>query len=65
DGTVFRALDQVNLTVNQGHRLAVVGETGSGKSVLLLAIMGLLPQNAGVTGEIRFQSQNLSELVEV
>ena len=65
DGTVFRALDQVNLTVNQGRRLAVVGETGSGKSVLLLALMGLLPQNAGVTGEIRFQGQNLSELVEV
>lgn len=64
DGTIFRALDHVNLTVNQGHRLAVVGETGSGKSVLLLALMGLLPQNAVVTGEIRFQGQNLSALSE-
>ena len=64
DGTVSRALDQVNLTVNQGRRLAVVGETGSGKSVLLLALMGLLPQNAAVTGEIWFKGRNLCDLSE-
>jgi len=64
DGTLSRALDGVNLSVNEGGRLAIVGETGSGKSVLLLALMGLLPRNAALTGEMRFQGQNLCTLSE-
>ena len=52
DGTVFRALDRLEMSVNENERLAIVGETGSGKSILLLALMGLLPRNAAVTGEI-------------
>ena len=64
DGTLLPAIEQVDLMVNEGHRLAVVGETGSGKSVLLLALMGLLPRNAAVTGEIRFKGQDLCRLSE-
>ncbi len=64
DGTDFRALDGVNLTVKEGERLAIIGETGSGKSVLLLALMGLLPRNTALTGEIRFQGQDLCTLSE-
>ena len=63
-GTAFRALHGVNLTVKEGERMAVIGETGSGKSVLLLALMGLLPKNAAVTGEIRFRGQDLCTLSE-
>jgi oligopeptide/dipeptide ABC transporter ATP-binding protein len=64
DGIPIRAMDRVNLTVNRGRRLAVIGETGSGKSVLLLALMGLLPENGSATGAIRFCGQNLLDLSE-
>ncbi|MGA3196512.1 MAG: ATP-binding cassette domain-containing protein, partial [Terriglobales bacterium] len=47
-----------NLTfsVNPGEVLGLVGESGSGKSITSLAIMGLLPPVARVTGNISFQS---------
>jgi peptide/nickel transport system permease protein len=64
DGTLSRALHGLDMTVAQHQRLAVVGETGSGKSVLLLALMGLLPKNAAVTGKILFNSLNLCTLSE-
>ena len=44
------AVSDTTFTVNDGDRLAVVGETGSGKSVLLLAVLGLLPASARITG---------------
>ena len=44
------AVSDTTFTVGDGDRLAVVGETGSGKSVLLLAALGLLPASARVTG---------------
>ena len=47
------AVSDTTFTVGDGDRLAVVGETGSGKSVLLLAALGLLPASARVTGEKR------------
>jgi len=39
----FRAVDGIDLTVEEGEVLGVVGESGSGKSVTMLALMGLLP----------------------
>jgi dipeptide transport system ATP-binding protein len=47
----FRAVDTVSLTCDKGEILAIVGESGSGKSVAMLAVMGLLPDNATVTAE--------------
>jgi peptide/nickel transport system ATP-binding protein len=49
-------LDTVSFTIGNGQRLGVIGETGSGKSVLALAVMGLLPDDALVAGSIVFDN---------
>ena len=56
------AVRGVTYTVAKGESLAIVGESGSGKSVSSLAIMGLLPGSARVTGTIRFKGRDLLEL---
>ncbi|RME15829.1 MAG: ABC transporter ATP-binding protein [Alphaproteobacteria bacterium] len=47
----FRAVDSVDVTVDEGEVLAIVGESGSGKSVAMLAVMGLLPWTATITAD--------------
>ncbi len=47
----FRAVDGVDLTLDEGEVLGVVGESGSGKSVTALALMGLLPWTAEVSAD--------------
>ena len=47
----LRAVDGVDLTLEEGDILGVVGESGSGKSVTVLALMGLLPWTAKVTAD--------------
>lgn len=59
-----RAIDCLDLTVAEGDRMAVIGQTGSGKSVLLLALMGLLPSNAVVSGRIRWKDRDLISVPE-
>ena len=57
---LFRAVDRVSLTVNQGEVLSIVGESGSGKSVAMLAVMGLLPWTAKICADaINFDGRNL------
>jgi peptide/nickel transport system ATP-binding protein len=46
------ALADIDLDIRAGARLAVIGESGSGKSTLALALAGLLPGNAAVSGRI-------------
>jgi peptide/nickel transport system ATP-binding protein len=50
------AVNSLSFSIDQGEVLALVGESGSGKSLTSLAIMGLLPPGAGVSGSIRFQN---------
>jgi peptide/nickel transport system ATP-binding protein len=65
DGVV-RAVDGVSFSVAQGETLAVVGESGCGKSVTSLSIMRLIASPPGriVEGTIRFQGTNLLDLSE-
>lgn len=49
----------VDLDVAPGQRLGIIGESGSGKTVTALAIMGLLPESARVTGSIRLEGREL------
>ena len=59
----FKAVDGVELAIEQGEIAAVVGESGSGKSVAMLAVMGLLPWTARVTADrLDFAGQNLPGL---
>jgi oligopeptide/dipeptide ABC transporter ATP-binding protein len=52
----------VDLTLEQGKTLGLVGESGCGKSITMLAIMGLLPENIAVTGSIRLLGEELVAL---
>ena len=61
-----RAVNGVNYSVNAGETLAVLGESGSGKSVTAQAIMGILDSPPGFVtkGEIFFQGRDLLTLTE-
>jgi peptide/nickel transport system ATP-binding protein len=61
DDGEFAAVDGVSFTVEAGRTLAIVGESGCGKSVTSLSIMGLLPKPAGriAGGSIRFEGREL------
>jgi peptide/nickel transport system ATP-binding protein len=65
DGVV-RAVDGVSLTLTSGETLAVVGESGCGKSVTALSILRLVPNPPGriVAGTVRFQGTDLATLEE-
>jgi len=64
DEGMVRAVDGVDLHINQGETLGVVGESGCGKSVTALSIMKLIPQPPGkiVEGEINYNGVNLVDL---
>lgn len=53
------AVEGVNLAIGAGERVGVIGESGSGKSVTALAIMGLLADTARCTGSIRWHGREL------
>jgi len=58
---VAKAINGVNLTLRQGETVAVLGESGSGKSVTAQAIMALLPKPAGsiVGGRVLYHGKDL------
>ncbi|WP_028265885.1 dipeptide/oligopeptide/nickel ABC transporter permease/ATP-binding protein [Arthrobacter sp. MA-N2] len=52
-------VDNVSFTVREGETMGLVGESGCGKSITSLAIMGLLPKTAEITGSIVFDGKEL------
>ncbi len=61
DDGEFPAVDGVSFSVEAGHTLAIVGESGCGKSVTALSVMGLVPSPPGriAGGSIRFEGREL------
>ena len=61
---VVRAVDGVDLRIERGRTLGIVGESGCGKSVTALSIMGLVPQPPGriPAGEVLFEGEDLLKL---
>jgi oligopeptide/dipeptide ABC transporter ATP-binding protein len=63
-GRTVRAVDHLTYTVAPGRTVAVIGESGSGKTVSSRAVMGLLPGYARVSGSIRYEGRELIGLSE-
>ncbi|AEX43518.1 putative oligopeptide ABC transport system membrane protein [Corynebacterium diphtheriae HC01] len=57
-----KIVDKVNFTVSPGETMGLVGESGCGKSLIAMTIMGLLPPTAVITGEILYGGKNLLEM---
>jgi len=59
-----RAVDGVDFRLERGRTLGIVGESGCGKSVTALSIMGLVPQPPGriASGEVLFEGEDLLKL---
>jgi peptide/nickel transport system ATP-binding protein len=56
------AVRDVSFTLERGQTLGLVGESGCGKSITAMSLMGLLPDNARVSGSIRFDGDELTGL---
>ena len=63
-GREVRAVAGVSYTVEPGRTLAIIGESGSGKTVGCRAIMGLLPFNTAVSGSARLRGSELIGLTD-
>ena len=56
----IQAVTDLDLRIRSGEIVAVVGASGSGKSLLAHAVMGILPYNASMSGEILFKGTPLT-----
>ena len=57
-----RPVNEVSLRIAAGESLGLVGESGSGKTMMALALMGLLPPGARVSGEARLEAGEVGEV---
>ncbi|WP_421902377.1 ABC transporter ATP-binding protein [Maridesulfovibrio sp.] len=63
-GGIIKAVDNASLDLGQGETLAIVGESGCGKTVLSLSVMGLIPDPPGriTDGQVLYRNQDLVQL---
>jgi peptide/nickel transport system ATP-binding protein len=59
-----RVVDGVSFAIADGERFGIIGESGSGKSLTALSILGLLPEGATATGSIRWDGRELLGMPE-
>ncbi len=57
----LNVITDLTLDVKEGEILAVLGSSGSGKSLLAHAILGILPENANLNGNIKYNGKTLSQ----
>ncbi|HUU39532.1 MAG TPA: ATP-binding cassette domain-containing protein, partial [Desulfatiglandales bacterium] len=64
NGTLSRAVDGVDYNIGRGETVCLVGESGCGKTVSALTILGILPKPPAkiMGGKVIFNSQNLLDL---
>jgi peptide/nickel transport system ATP-binding protein len=56
----LRVIESLEVEINAGEIVAVVGSSGSGKSLLAHALLGILPPNASVTGDVYYAGERLT-----
>jgi peptide/nickel transport system ATP-binding protein len=59
NGRQLHAVRGIDFTVDEGERFGLVGESGCGKTTAILALMGLLPPNASVAGDVLLNGENV------
>ena len=65
DGALdLKVISDLHLTVRPGEIVAVAGSSGSGKSLLASAILGILPGNASVKGHLHYKGQDLTPALQ-
>jgi peptide/nickel transport system permease protein len=64
EGPEHTALDDVSVRVREGERLAIIGQTGGGKSILLTTVLRLLPKETTLAGDVRFREKDVLALAD-
>jgi peptide/nickel transport system ATP-binding protein len=59
DGGQLHAVRGVSFDLDAGDRMGLVGESGCGKTTIVLSLLGLLPPSASVAGDVRFEGENI------
>jgi peptide/nickel transport system ATP-binding protein len=59
NGRQLHAVRGIDFTVDEGERFGLVGESGCGKTTAILALMGLLPPNSSVAGQVLLDGENV------
>jgi oligopeptide transport system ATP-binding protein len=62
DGSIIYAVNNISLDIKPKETIAIIGESGSGKSQFMLGVMKLLPKNATTTGKVIFNNTDISKL---
>lgn len=62
DNEIIKGVNDLNLSINEGERLGIIGESGSGKTSMAMAIMGLIKAPGIVKGSICYDEKDINKL---